>query len=92
MTGWGSVLSIEAQERIYYALAGNHRDQQLLQRPCGARRGVAESGTMKIPNPNYLVPSSFGSLELRQRNGNEFIGQTIDYSRSTVNVRTISAR
>src|SRR5450432_1229159 len=23
MTGWGSVLSIEAQERIYYALAGN---------------------------------------------------------------------
>jgi FkbM family methyltransferase len=23
MTGWGSVLAIEAQERIYYALAGN---------------------------------------------------------------------
>src|SRR5664279_672198 len=23
MTGWGSVVSIEAQERIYYALAGN---------------------------------------------------------------------
>src|SRR6476660_8329709 len=23
MTGWGSVIAIEAQERIYYALAGN---------------------------------------------------------------------
>ncbi|MGH7064967.1 MAG: hypothetical protein ACREET_12890, partial [Stellaceae bacterium] len=23
MTGWGSVLAIEAQERLYYALAGN---------------------------------------------------------------------
>ena len=23
MTGWGSVVAIEAQERIYYALAGN---------------------------------------------------------------------
>jgi FkbM family methyltransferase len=23
MTGWGSVIAVEAQERIYYALAGN---------------------------------------------------------------------
>ena len=43
----------------------------------------------KIPNPNYFVPSSFGSLELRQRSGNEFIGQTIDYE-NTVNVRKLA--
>ena len=35
---------------------------------------------MKIPSPNYMTASSFGSLELRQRDNNEFIGQTIDYS------------
>ena len=38
----------------------------------------SESGVMQIPSPNYLVPSSFGSLELRRRNGNEFVGQHID--------------
>ena len=35
---------------------------------------------MKIPNPNYLAPASFGSLELKKRDGVEFIGQVIDYS------------
>jgi hypothetical protein len=49
----------------------------------------SESGTLKIPNPNYVVPSSFGSLELRQRHGNEFIGQPIDYE-NTVNVRKLA--
>jgi hypothetical protein len=44
---------------------------------------------LQIPNPNYLVPSSFGSLELRQRSGNEFIGQAIDYG-NTVNVRKLA--
>jgi len=43
---------------------------------------------MQIPNPNYFVPSSFGSLELRQRQGNEFIGQQIDYQ-NTVRVRKL---
>jgi hypothetical protein len=35
------------------------------------------------------VPSSFGSLELRKRNGNEFIGQQIDYE-NMVNVRKLA--
>ncbi len=48
----------------------------------------SESGVLKIPSPNYLVPSSFGSLELRQNSRNEFIGQTIDYE-NTVNVRKL---
>src|ERR1700722_3791868 len=66
-------------------------DQQLLQRPCHSRRGGRPPGTMKIPNPNYLAPGSFGSLELRQRQGTEFIGQTIDYSEARmIDVRTIS--
>ena len=49
MTDWGSVLVIETQERIYYALAGNiainnrHCDEPRRPRP--------------IPTPNYFLPS-----------------------------------
>jgi hypothetical protein len=35
---------------------------------------------MKIPAPDYLTASSFGSLELRPSATTEFIGQAIDYS------------
>jgi FkbM family methyltransferase len=89
MTGWGAVLSIEAQERIYYALAGN-----IALNNCFNARAIhgavsSESGVLKIPRPDYLTPSSFGSLELRQRAGNEFIGQPIDYQ-NTVDVRKLT--
>jgi FkbM family methyltransferase len=80
MTGWGSVIAIEAQERIYYALAGNVAinncfNTRLIHAAAGERNGV-----MKIPNPNYFAPASFGSLELKPAENSELIGQTIDYS------------
>jgi FkbM family methyltransferase len=80
MTGWGAVLAFEAQERIYYALAGN-----LALNNCFNARAVhaavsRQSGTMKIPQPNYLTNTSFGSIELTKREQGEFVGQTIDYS------------
>jgi FkbM family methyltransferase len=89
MTGWGSVVSIEAQERIYYALAGNIAINNCFNAIAVHGAVSSESGVMKIPNPNYFVPSSFGSLELRQRKGNEFIGQPIDYE-NMVNVRKLT--
>jgi FkbM family methyltransferase len=91
MTGWGVVIAIEAQERIYYALAGN-----LALNNCFNARAIHAAvsdtpGLMKIPNPNYLAPASFGSLELKQRDGTEFIGQAIDYSEARmVEVRAIT--
>src|ERR1700722_6452221 len=88
MTGWGSVLAIEAQERIYYALAGNIAINNCFNAIAVHGAVSSEGGIMKIPNPDYSVPSSFGSLELRQRNGNEFIGQPIDYE-NTVKVRKL---
>src|ERR1700688_606070 len=82
MTGWGAILAIEAQERIYYALAGN-----IAINNCFNARAIhgavsSQPGTMKMPTPNYLVPASFGSLELKKRENTEFTGQTIDYSES----------
>jgi FkbM family methyltransferase len=90
MTGWGSVLAIEAQERIYYALAGNIAINNCFNAVALHAAVSSEPGTMKIPNPNYLMPSRFGSLELRQREGNEFIGQPIDYSNNTVDIRKLT--
>jgi FkbM family methyltransferase len=80
MTGWGSVIAIEAQERIYYALAGNIALNNCFNAIALHAAVSAESGIMKIPSPNYFTASSFGSLELQQRDNNEFIGQAIDYS------------
>ena len=80
MTGWGSVIAIEAQERIYYALAGNIAINNCFNAIVMHAAVSSESGVMKIPVPNYLTASSFGSLELRPSATTEFIGQAIDYS------------
>jgi FkbM family methyltransferase len=91
MTGWGSVLAIEAQERIFYALAGNITINNCFNAMAVHAAVSSEAGVMKIPIPNYLTASSFGSLELRQREGNEFIGQPIDYSEAkTVAIRKMT--
>jgi len=90
MTGWGSVLSIEAQERIYYALAGNIAINNCFNAIAVHAAVSSESGMLSIPTPNYLLPSSFGSLELRQRSGNEFIGQAIDYTQNMSTIRKLA--
>ena len=80
MSGWGEVIAIEAQERIYYMLAGNIAMNNCFNaRAIWAAVGEAK-GSMDVPVPDYLTPSSFGSLEIRKQPGAEFIGQTIDYT------------
>jgi FkbM family methyltransferase len=80
MTGWGSVIAIEAQERLYYALAGNVAinncfNARVIHAAVGGRNGM-----MKMPNPDYFVPTSFGSLEIKPLKNPEAIGQSIDYA------------
>ncbi len=84
MTGWGSVLAIEAQERLFYALAGNIALNNCFNASAMNAAVADEDGTMRVPVPDYLKPGSFGSLELRSRPENEFIGQNIDYSRNAM--------
>jgi FkbM family methyltransferase len=91
MTNWGGVLAIEAQERIYYALAGNIAINNCFNARAIHAAVSDRAGTMKMPVPNYLKAASFGSLEMKQRAVNEFIGQAIDYSEGNmVDVRTVS--
>jgi FkbM family methyltransferase len=84
MHGWGRVLSFEAQEIIYYALAGNI----VLNNCLNARARLAalgeSPGELSVPQPNYFAAASFGSLELRQTQSNEFIGQRISYDPATL--------
>ncbi|MDR2220552.1 MAG: FkbM family methyltransferase [Methylobacillus sp.] len=79
MHGWGEVIAFEAQERIFYALAGN-----ITLNNCFNARAIwaavgAHEGSINVPVPDYFKPASFGSLELRKATA-EFIGQAIDYS------------
>jgi FkbM family methyltransferase len=90
MRGWGSVLAIEAQEKVFYALAGN-----LALHNAHNARAVwaavdAECGEIAIPEPDYTQMASFGSFELKQRLGTENIGQPIDYEKPTLKVRKFS--
>jgi FkbM family methyltransferase len=84
MTGWGSVLAIEAQERIYYALAGNIVINNCFNAVALHAAISDKPGVMMIPVPDYLTPASFGSLELRKTPNTEFIGQAIDYSEASL--------
>ncbi len=91
MTGWGAVTAIEAQERVYYALAGNIAINNCFN-ATALHAAVAErSGTLKIPTPDYLRPASLGSLELKPIPAPEAIGQAIDYSAAALSpVRMIA--
>lgn len=80
MTGWGSVIAIEAQERIFYALAGNLAINNCFNARAIHAAVAGRPGTMKMPAPDYQTAGSFGSLELKRRADTEFIGQPIDYA------------
>jgi FkbM family methyltransferase len=80
MFGWGQVISIEAQERIFYALAGNITLNNCFNAQAMWAAAGRARGSIRVPVPNYFAPSSFGSLELRKTERTEFIGQDIDYS------------
>ncbi|WP_242009954.1 FkbM family methyltransferase [Acetobacter conturbans] len=79
MNGWGYVISVEAQERIFYALAGNVALNNCFNaRVINAALSDSE-GSISIPVPDYRAPASFGSLELKESDHNEDIGQPVDY-------------
>ncbi|WP_426422615.1 FkbM family methyltransferase [Bradyrhizobium genosp. A] len=80
MTGWGEVIAIEAQERVFYALAGN-----IALNNCFNARAILaavgdKNGSIKVPVLDHTRPASFGSVELTRKEMTEFVGQAVDYS------------
>jgi FkbM family methyltransferase len=80
MQGWGNVTAIEAQERTFYALAGNIAINNCFNAKAINAAVASTCGTMRIPSLDYRKPASFGSLELKRLSRSEEIGQPIDYS------------
>jgi len=79
MHGWGSVTAFEAQEVVFYALAGNIALNNCLNARARNAALGGDCGQLQVPQANHFVPASFGSLELRHRENTEFIGQSISY-------------
>lgn len=79
MHGWGQVLAFEAQEYVFYALAGNIALNNCWNANARWAALGEREGHMAVPEPDYLQPGSFGSLELRAGKQNEFIGQEVSY-------------
>jgi FkbM family methyltransferase len=80
MAGWGRLLAIEPQERIYYALCGN-----IALRNCWnvqALKAVVmdKNGVMSFMEPDYVVMGGFSSLSFKE---DTIIGQDLDASRRT---------
>ncbi len=86
MYGWGSIIAVEAQERIFYALAGNVAINNCFNAKVIWGAIGNDVGFINVPVPNYLSPGSFGSMEIKQSDKNEFIGQTIDYTPEKANL------
>jgi FkbM family methyltransferase len=80
MRDWGKVLAFEAQERIYYALAGNVALNNLFNVKAVHAAVSNQSGSMMMCSPDYTIPGSYGSFEIQHSEKNENIGQPIDYS------------
>lgn len=81
MTGWGEVHGFEAQERIFYALAGNVALNNCLNAQVQHAAVGNGHGFIRVPRIDYTRPASYGSLEVSQRIGTEDIGQPFDYER-----------
>jgi FkbM family methyltransferase len=80
MHGWGKVLSFEAQEVVYYALAGNIAINNCLNARAKLAALGEAVGELTVPQPDYFAAGSYGSLELRQRATTQHIGQDISYA------------
>ena len=90
MYNWGSVYAFEAQEKVFYALAGNIAINNCFNVTARFAAVGASVGEINIPEPNYFRPSSFGSFELKGTQQAEFIGQNIDYTKPSMKVPQIT--
>ena len=74
----GKVIALEAQEQVYYALCGNVALNNCFNVKALNCASGDENKIIKIPTPDYFQPSSFGSLEIKQSDKSENIGQTLE--------------
>lgn len=69
MAGWGRVLAIEPQERLYYALCGNIALNNCWNAQAAKAAVSDQKGSIPFIEPDYVQFGSFGSLNLRDNTG-----------------------
>ena len=75
--GKGSVVAFEPQEYVYYALCGNIALNNCFNVSAYNSAVGDENKLIDMPKPNYFKPSSFGSMEIKQHDRSENIGQAL---------------
>lgn len=86
MIGWGTLLAVEPQEPLYYALCGNIVINNCVNAKARWAACGKTDGCIDIPQPDYTEPGTYGSLELRKADDNEDIGQQLDYENNLLTV------
>lgn len=81
--GWGNLISIEAQDQIFYALCGNIAINNFTNIKAINAAVGSQIGKLKIPKLNYSIPSNYGGFELTKKT-EDSIGQQIDYTDSNL--------
>ena len=74
----GAVVSFEPQEMVYYQLCGNVAMNNCFNVTAYNSAVGDRNCIIDIPKPNYFQPSTFGSMEIKQHEGSENIGQALD--------------
>lgn len=87
MGEWGVVMAVEAQERVFYALAGNLALNNCFNAKAMHAAVGETDGMMMMPLPNYCAPGQLGGLNLRNEAD---IGQPIELM-TPVRVMTIDS-
>jgi FkbM family methyltransferase len=73
----GSVIAFEPQEQVYYALCGNIAINNCFNVTAYNSAVGDVDEVISIPKPNYFQPGTFGSMELKQHDKSEDIGQSL---------------
>ena len=73
----GKVYSFEAQEKLFYALAGNIAINNCFNVSAKNAAVGSRVGNINIPQPNYLESGSYGSLEIRKRQTMSSLGKKL---------------
>jgi len=73
----GSIVSFEAQEMVYYQLCGNIALNNCFNVTAYNSAVGDRNCIIDMPKPNYFQPSTFGSMEIKQKDGSENIGQDL---------------
>ena len=74
----GSIVSFEPQEMVYYQLCGNISLNNCFNVTAYNSAVGDRNCIIDMPKPNYFQPSTFGSMEIKQKEGSENIGQSLD--------------